>query len=668
MDTGERRMIGDFVFKLKYARYNEAEKRRETWEESSDRYLNTHRHRYRQFEIEEILEHVESALKTKEILPSMRGLQFGGKGILNKHMRLYNCTCSYADRPRFFSEALWLLLCGSGVGFSVQKHHVAQLPEIQAPATTGRYVIADSIEGWAQAVDVLVDAYMKGTYEPLFYYDLIRPKGSPLSVGGVAPGPAPLREALEGIRKILRNAVGRQLKPIEVFDITMYLADSTRTAGTRRSATIAQFSADDEEMMNAKTGLWYVNHPKRARANISAVITPETPQETFSELIKRTQEFGEPGFLFLESTEHGVNPCVEIVMAPVWIRDPKGETVERYTLDLLNPSKREEWKRKGYKFTSGWQACNLTTVNVQACKTAQDLVNATYRAAILGTLQAGYTETGFLGVASRKIMEREALLGVSLCGIMDKPHLTTNGDLERAAEAAVEANKATAQMINIRPAARVTCVKPEGTASLVLGASSGIHPAHARRYLRRVQCSELEPVFQHFRAANPQAVEPSAWGSDHVAIFPMESSEEAITKADLTALELLEQARRVKRHYVDRGTARPESLEGATHNVSLTVTVKPDEWAEVQRYIWDHRDDYTGVSLLASSGDYDYQQPPLQAVDPEMEGEAQRHAWELWEMLRGSMKPVNYDELSEEVDNTAPMETDACAGGHCELK
>jgi ribonucleoside-diphosphate reductase alpha chain len=425
-------MIGDFVFKLKYARYNEAKKRRETWIEAVDRYLETHRRQYGE-PVEELLADVREALINKEILPSMRGLQFGGKGISDKHMRLYNCTCSYADRPRFFAEALWLLLCGSGVGFSVQRHHVARLPEIKAPETSAAYIIADSIEGWASAVDELVRAYMSGAPEPRFDYSLIRPEGSPLSVGGVAPGPEPLKEAIEGVREILKGAVGRQLRPIEVFDMTMYLADSTRTAGTRRSATIAQFSADDQEMMRAKTGEWYVTHPKRARANISAIVTKDTPQETFSELIKSTREYGEPGFLFLESTEHAVNPCVEIIMAPVYIRAPSGRVVEEYTLDLLDPEKRDQWRDQGYTFQSGWQACNLTTVNVSACESSEDLIEASRRAAILGTLQAGFTQTGYLGQVSRRILEREALLGVSLCGVMDKPHLMTNGDLEDAA-------------------------------------------------------------------------------------------------------------------------------------------------------------------------------------------------------------------------------------------
>ena len=661
-------MIGDFVFKLKYARYNSEAKRRETWGEAVERYCQMHRDKYGAEPVGALIEDVRPALLRREILPSMRGLQFGGDGILNKNMRLYNCTSSYADRPRFFAEALWLLLCGSGVGFSVQRHHVARLPSIQEPISKAEHLITDSIEGWAISVDALMKAYTQGGSEPVFNFSRIRPKGSPLSVGGVAPGPEPLKEALEGVRAILRRAIGRQLTPLEVFDATMYLADCTRTAGTRRSATIALFSADDQEMMNAKTGEWYVTHPKRARANISAVITSETPQETFRELIKSTREFGEPGFLFLESTEHCVNPCVEIIMAPVLIRAPNRQIVQKYTAELLDPARRAEWEAQGYSFESGWQACNLTSVNVSACETPADLAEATRRAAILGTLQAGFTDAGYLGAVSRRIIEREALLGVSLCGVLDRPEVTTDTALEQAARAAVEANISTAQVIGIRPAARVTCVKPEGTSSLVLGSSSGIHPAHAQRYLRRVQCSTLEPVFNHFRAANPQAVEASAWGSDYCAVFPMSAPEGALTKDDLSALEMLEQARRVKKHYVNSGTARPESLEGASHNVSLTVSVDTDEWEEVEDYLWSHRSDFTGVSLLASSGDYDYIQAPLQGVSPDMEGDDQRRAWELWEMLSGTMSPVDYDNLNEETDVTAPLATEACAGGQCELR
>ena len=660
-------MIGEFIFALKYARYNAQEQRRETWTEAIDRYLNMHLEQYGEV-VRETLEEVREALIKKQILPSMRGLQFGGRGILDKNMRLYNCTCSYADRPRFFAEALWLLLAGSGVGFSVQRHHVEELPEIQTPLPPRPFLVPDSIEGWALAVDELIRAYMRGEPEPYYDYSLIRPKGSPLSVGGVAPGHEPLEEALEGVRGILKGAVGRHLKPIEVFDITMFLADSTRTAGTRRSATIAVFSADDIEMMNAKTGDWYIHHPKRARANISAVVTSETPRETFSKLIEATREFGEPGFVFLESTEHLVNPCVEIIMAPVLIRGPRGETVEQYSLDLLNPSKRQEWKERGYSFQSGWQACNLTTVNVNACESPTDLIEATRKAALLGTLQAGYTQTGYLGQISRRIIEREALLGVSLCGIQDQPQITTPQNLEDAARAAVVANTRISKALGIQSAARVTCVKPEGTASLVLGSSSGIHPAHAHRYLRRVQCSELEPVFQHFREANPQATEPSLWGSDYCAIFALESSEDAITRADMSAIDLLERAREVKRHYVDQGTAKPESLESAAHNVSLTVSVDPDEWEDVEGYLWTHRQDFTGVSLLSSSGDYDYQQPPFQAVSPEFKGEDQSAAWDLWQKLRDTSREVNYEQLKESEDNTTPLATEACSGGQCELR
>jgi len=657
-------MIENFVYKLKYARYNKEEKRRENWNESIKRYMEMHRKKL-PYEAD-LMDAVEQALIEKRILPSMRGLQFGGAGIERKNMRMYNCTSSYCDRPRFFAEALWLLLCGSGVGFSVQKHHVAKLPSLRAPNETMAYIVEDSIEGWADAVNVLIHAYMGENCEPQFDYSQIRPKGAPLSVGGKAPGFEPLKQAIEHIKPILKNAVGRKLKTIEAFDIVMHLANCTITAGTRRSATIALFSLDDDEMMNAKTGDWFVEHGHRARANISAVVLPDAEEAQFKRLFESTRQYGEPAFLFLNSSEHAVNPCVEIVMCPVLIRDPEGEIVKEYSLDLIDPQNREQYEAQGYQFESGWQTCNLTSVNVSAAQNKKDFIEAAALAAQLGTYQASYTETDYLGETSRLIIEREALLGVSLCGVLSKPELALNPDiLTEAALTAKERNKATALRIDIEPAARVTCVKPEGTASLVLGTSSGIHPAHAQKYLRRVQVSSEEAVFQHFREVNPQAIEKSVWGSDYCCVFPLEGK--GITKADLSAIELLDKTALVKKHWIDPATSR-DSLEGATHNVSLTVTIKPDEWDNVADYLWKNKDNYTGVSLLSNTGDYDYPQAPLVAVSESGESAEEKAAWELWQHLNNTMKVVDYTTMNEEEDLTVPLAIQVCAGGACELK
>jgi ribonucleoside-triphosphate reductase len=663
-------VISDYVFKAKYARYNEKDKRRETWREAVARYLEMHLERYptERRQIEEL----RGPLERREILPSMRGLQFGGAAVEEKHMRLYNCCASYCDRVRFFSEALWLLLAGCGVGFSVQRHHVAKLPEVKTPTADPAtlHLVGDSIEGWAEATHALFSAYLEGGPRPLFDYSAVRPLGSPLRHGGHAPGPEPLRAALEGIEAILEGAAGRQLTTLEAFDCTMYLADCTRTAGTRRSATIALFSADDEDMRTAKSAPeWYKTHPQRARANISAVITPDTTPEEFSALFADTRAYGEPGFLFLESTEWAVNPCAEILMCPVYITDPEGEPVERYTPSLLDPKHRRALESEGYSFKSGWSACNLTSVNVGSTESAEELAKRARLASRLGSYQAGYTDPGYLGETSRLILEREALLGVSLCGMAERPELTTDPEtLKRAAREAVAENEHTAARLGTRAASRVTTIKPEGTASLVLGTSSGIHPTHARRYLRRVQAAAHEAPFRAYQAANPHAVEVSAWGADYCAVFAMEGR--GTTRDELSAVELLERARLTLNSWVKPGTARPYRVVGAHHNVSLTASVRPHEWEEVEAYLWRHRAELRGVSLLSMMGDYDYPQPPLQAVEEPTDTStpAQVEAWELWQRIKSESVSVDYDAIAEHTDETAPLEVDACAGGACELR
>jgi len=662
-------MIDDFVFKLKYARYNKQEKRRETWNESVQRYIRMLKDKFTD-ESKELYE-IEQAMLNKEILPSMRGLQFGGDAVKEKNMRLYNCTCSYADRPKFFSEALWLLLCGSGVGFSVQRHHVNNLPKIKGTRSKETFIVQDSIEGWSDAVDKLFNAYFFNQSLPIFDYSEIRKEGAPLRHGGHAPGHKPLKQAIDAIQKILDKAVNRQLKTIEVFDCVMHLANCTVTAGTRRSATIAVFDVDDNDMLTAKTAKdWYIEHPQRARANISAVITPNTQEQAFRSIFDKTKKYGEPAFLFLESKEFLVNPCVEIIMCPTLIKDKDKNIIEHYTLDLIDYENRDRWEKHGYTFQSGWQACNLTTVNVSKSYNETDLKESIKLASRLGTYQASYTDTTYLGETSRLIMERESLLGVSLCGMASRPELTTNKKvLSSCAKVAVQENKKTAQRIGIKQASRVTCVKPEGTASLVLGAiGSGIHPIHAKKYIRRVQVSDKEQVFKHYQAINPQSIEKSVWGSDYCVMFALDG--EGTVKDDLTALELLERAKLTVEHWVKGGTALQDRLEGSNHNVSLTVTLKPHEWQIVEDYLWMNKESFTGVSLLSATGDHDYPQAPLVAVHEPTENstEQERGAWDLWHMLKQTTKHVNFENLTEEQDNTKPLEIEACAGGSCEMK
>lgn len=645
--------LSDFVFTSKYARLTGDT--RETYEQAVDRMLTLH-------DLEEDYEQVRKHLVEKRIAPSQRALQFGGTAIQEKNARIYNCTVSFADRPDFFGEAFYLLLCGCGVGFSVQKHHVAQLVFNQGVGEQ-EYLISDSIEGWANAMKALANHYFNASPRPLFNYELIRGKTEKLRHGGLAPSHQPLELALSRIETLLARACyeDASLSSIDAFDITMHLADAVLSGGVRRSATIAIFSIDDEEMINSKTGNWFIDNPQRGRANISAMCTPDTPRTAYDKLFKATKEFGEPAFIFSRSTEYLNNPCVEITMCPLLITK-NGETVDRYTLDLIDPARRDHWEAQGYKFYSGWQMCNLTTVNATKAENDNAFLQAVRCATILGTHQARFVHFPYLGSITERIVKRESLLGVSITGILSKENLP----LDQASALAVRTNEKYADRLGIPRASRITCVKPEGTASLVLGTSAGIHPYHAKKFIRRVQAQPNDDCFLRYQEANPDHCIDSVWGNNLKVIeFACTAPPQALVKSDLTSIEHLEIAKKVNTDWVRGGTAI-ERLEGAHHNVSITVTV--DDWQAVQDYLWLHRDLFTGVSLLAGSGDYDYQQAPYQEVydDPALDdphyAEKVRIAKRFKELLNPA--PVRYHSMTQDVVIEAGG---ACSGGSCDL-
>jgi ribonucleoside-diphosphate reductase alpha chain len=667
----------------------------------------------------------------KKVLGSQRALQFGGEPILKRHAKIYNCTSSYCDRLRFFQECFWLLLCGSGTGFSVQKHHVAKLPTLEHDVPDNgegaKYVIDDSIEGWADALGVLLSSYFskpieefkqyKNTYV-IFDYSNIRPKGASLASGvGKAPGFEPLQNGLEKIRALLDRCIAndqKKLRPIDAYDIVMHSSDAVLSGGVRRSASLALFSPDDEEMAKAKTGNWYMENPQRARSNNSALLLKnETTFEEFQTLMESVKEFGEPGFIWSESTEMVFNPCVEIGMWPV-----------------------DEETGK-----SGWQGCNLSTINCSSVEDENDFYERCKAASIIGTLQAGFTNMAYLGETSSKIFAREALLGVSLTGTMEKHDLVlTEKVLKNGAKIAVETNKVLAKAIGINQAARVTCLKPEGTSSSMLGTSSGIHPHHAKRYIRHVQANVLEAPYQHFKKLNPQACEKSSWSAnntDEVIKFPIEVPDGAKLKNQLPAVEMLSVVKETQKHWVNSGKNKALcTQEYLSHNVSNTVTVKPDEWDDVTKYIYDNRKYFAGISLIPQSGDKDYPQAPFTTVytsreivkeygdaalwcsglielalnafnnnlwaacdyvtlnqankndadDKRMfttkmknfagkyfDGDIRRltycmkdvYNWKIYCDLFNSFKKVDYTQLSETEDNTVGIEEISCAGGAC---
>ena len=599
-----RRLLSETKFYDSYSRFNDNNERYETWEEAVDRVIEMHANQYKEKEngLKSYLEEARQAYKEQRVLGAQRALQFGGEQLLKHQMRMYNCTSSYADRPAFFGEIFYILLCGAGAGFSVQEHHVAKLPKVIArnkPAKT--HTVTDDIEGWATAVDVLMSSYfVDGGKYPDYagrrvYFDLsnIRPKGSKISGGFKAPGPDGLRRALDKIEHLLQDIVidtkeSVALRPINVYDICMHEADAVLSGGVRRSATICLFSPNDEEMMSAKTGNWFVDNPQRGRSNNSAVIVrDETTEEQFSNIMTKVKEFGEPGFVFVESTEHTTNPCVEIGMFPQI--DGK----------------------------SGWQGCNLTEINGGKCVTKEDFFLACRAGAILGTLQAGYTDFKFLPDTTKDIFDREALLGVSITGWMNNPDILFNAEiLEEGANIVRQVNREVAEVIGINAAARTTCVKPSGNASVLLQTASGIHAEHSNMYIRNVQMNKESEVTQAIQKTNPHMVEESVWsagGTDVVVSFPILPKEGSMLKDELIGVDHLELVKKAQEHWVNAGTNEELCADkGIRHNVSNTIIVK--DWDEVESYVFKNRRSFAGISFLSAMGDKDFNQAPNTGV------------------------------------------------------
>ena len=687
--------LADYIAISKYARYRKELERRETYSEAVSRVGGMHRDhffetghlqniapatlpaalaaplsptdRHRMADhvlgqsLDKLIANSFEAVRGRRILPSMRSLQFGGTAILKNHSRMFNCSFSPIDRIRFFGEYFFLLLSGTGCGFSVQKQHVAMLPCLpvrgrEMDLTVRHYEIPDTIEGWSDALVELFNSYVDG-FKVEFNFSKIRPRGSALKTsGGKAPGHLPLKQALAETERILQSASGRKLRPIEVYDICMHVARSVLSGGIRRSATICLFSCDDEEMMTAKTGDWFSKNPQRSASNNSAIILRgSNDEETFRKLFAAQKEFGEPGFYFTNDLEYGCNPCCEIGLHAV-VQGPLSDQDITHLRELgykgeLNADTR----------LSGWQMCNLTTINGAICTNEELFLDACIQAAVVGTLQASYTKMPYLGPVSCFLNERDALLGVSICGMMDNPEVLFNPSvLQRGAKLVRATNAIVASLVGIRPAARLTCVKPEGTASLLLGAGSGIHPHHARRYFRRVQANRKDPVFQHFIDANPHMTEASVYNpdADDVLTFPVEAPKEAILRDELSALDFLEFVKLVQVNWVQAGTADESRSPGLHHNVSNTCTVSPDEWEHVSDFIWANREFFTGISLLAHDGDKRYAQAPRESITTEED---------ILKWNRLKYQPVNYTALLEKTDNTKLKEAVACAGGACEI-
>ena len=548
----------------------------------------------------------------------MRSLQFAGGAIRQTPSRIYNCAYLPIDDYRAFSEVMFLLLGGTGVGYSVQKHHVEKLPPITKPTKRRRYLVGDSIEGWADCIKMLMKGYFLGRPEPEFDFSSIHPKGALLvTSGGKAPGPEPLKDCVHNIKRIFdRKEHGEQLSTLEVHDIICWVADAVLSGGIRRSATISLFSLDDQEMLQCKFGDWWETEPQRARANNSAVVVRHrVKKKDFFNIWEKVKESGagEPGVYFTNDSEWGTNPCAEIALRP-------------------------------------FQFCNLCEVNVSDVETQQELNDRVSAASLIGTLQATYTNFHYLRDVWRRTTEKDALLGIGMTGIGSGR--VQKLDLEEAANMAVSTNEYYAAEFGINKAARITTVKPSGTTSCVLGTSSGIHAWHNDYYIRRIRVGKNEAIYTYLKINHPELIEDDFFKPDQQAVIaiPQQAPTEGILRHE-TSLELLE---RVKDIY-NRWIVPAHNGGNNTHNVSCTVSVKEDEWDRVGKWMWENRDYYNGLSVLPYFGG-SYKQAPFEDIDAT-----------TFKGLFDNLKEVDLSGVVEIVDNTNLTGDLACAGGACEI-
>ena len=613
------KILSEITVYMKYAKYLPELNRRETWEELVTRNMNMHIKKYPQLQ-----DQIKSAYQfvyNKKVLPSMRSLQFGGKPIEISPNRIYNCAYLPIDDYRAFAEAMFLLLGGTGVGYSVQKHHVEALPEIRKPNTkrTRRYLIADSIEGWADAVKVLVKSYFEGGTSYAFDFSDIRAKGARLvTSGGKAPGPQPLKECLIKLQGILdAKEDGDKLSSIEVHDMVCHVADAVLAGGIRRAALISLFSADDEEMISCKSGNWWEINPQRGRANNSATLMRhKLTKEFFMDLWKRVElsGAGEPGIYLTNDKDWGTNPCCEIALRP-------------------------------------FQFCNLCEVNASDIESQEDLEARATAAAFIGTLQAGYTNFHYLRPVWQRTTEKDALIGISMTGIGSGTVL--GYDMKAAAKVVNVENERVAQLIGINKSARTTTVKPAGTTSLALGTSSGIHAWHNDYYIRRIRVGKNEAIYTYLATNHPELIEDEYFRPHDTAVIsiPQKAPEGAIMRTE-SPFQLLDRIKKVHLEWVKPGHRSGNN----THNVSATVSLKADEWELAGEWMWENRKHYNGLSVLPYDGGT-YIQAPFEDCTKE-----------TYEAMMQSLHNIDLSQVIELDDNTDLSGELACAGGACEIK
>ena len=617
--------LSDLIYYMKYAKYMPSEQRRETYAETVDRNKQMHLRKFAHIPaLHPIIERAYELVMEKKILPSMRSMQFGGYGIENNNNRMYNCSAVAIDDIHAFSDLFHLLLSGCGVGFSVRRHHVEKLPIMIKPKTDEVITFKpdDSIEGWADCIKALFNAYFVTGANIKFDYSGIRPKGAIIkSSMCAAPGHEPLEVAINHVQKLLDKKMANddlKLNTLDCYDICCWISDAVLAGGIRRSAMIALFDKDDDLMLNAKSGEWWVDNPQRGLSNNSVHLDrATTTKEEFDHIfdIAKKSGCGEPGVVWTNNKDWLINPCAEISMPNM-----------------------------GF--------CNLTSINLGNIKDQDDFNERAYYCSVLGTLQASYTDLRYVRDGWKKQAEEMSLIGVSITGIASHPDLT-KVDFKAAVEQVREANVKIAEMIGINPAERLTNVKPDGTGSLLLGTSSGIHAWHAKHYIRRVRINKLEPIYKYMVENFPELVEDDVMKPEINAVLSMvvRAPDGAITRRNETAIEFLDRVRYVWKNWVEPGHIKGDNV----NNVSCTVSIKNHEWDEVREWMWENRNNYTGISLLPYSDD-SYQQAPLEDTNED-----------VYKAFADKGYKFEFDKIKEEQNFVNFGAEAACAGGQCEV-
>ena len=616
-----------FIATSRYARWIEEENRRETWPETVGRFIDNI---VRPSGVSHTdIEDIENAILNLEVMPSMRALMTAGAAAERDNTCVYNCSYVPVDHPRAFDEAMFILLCGTGVGFSVERQAISKLPTVPVELSDSgdTIVVADSKEGWAKGLRKLINLLYVGDI-PKWDLSKIRPAGARLKTfGGRASGPDPLNDLFKFVVAKFRGAAGRKLNSIECHDIMCKIGEVVVVGGVRRSAMISLSNLSDDRMRHAKSGQWWENEGQRALANNSVAYTEKPDMETFlrewTALVE--SKSGERGLFSRDAAdkhvarngrrktgqEWGTNPCSEIILRP-------------------------------------YQFCNLTEVVIRATDTVKSLERKIRLATILGTIQSTYTNFPYLRPIWQKNTEEERLLGVSLTGIMDN-ELTYKADaktLQKLRDVAIQTNRDYAKSFGIDESASITCVKPSGTVSQLVDSASGIHARHSAYYIRTVRGDNKDPLTQFMKDAGIPN-EPCVMKSDSTTVFsfPTKSPDGAVTRNDMDAIEQLE-------------LWKTYALNWCEHKPSVTITVRDNEWMKVGAWVYDNFDICSGVSFLPHS-DHTYAQAPYQECDKSTYKAA---------LVKMPAK-IDWSKLSdyEKEDTTTGMQTLACASGACEI-